>query len=131
MPNHLSEIIKLRIRDNGPITFAEFMELALYHPEHGYYSSSKTTIGKEGDFYTSPHVHTAYGSIVGNFIIKSFKNIDEESLSIVELGAGKGLLALDILNHIKSDYPEYYKYLNYHVVEQSDHFKNESKKNFN
>jgi SAM-dependent MidA family methyltransferase len=53
--NNLEEIITSQIRDSGPITFAEFMELALYHPLYGYYSSGINSIGKEGDFYTSPH----------------------------------------------------------------------------
>ncbi len=106
--NNLEEIIISRIRDSGPITFAEFMELALYHPLYGYYSSGINPIGKEGDFYTSPHVHSAFGKVLGNFIVKSFDVIREEKLTFIELGAGKGLLALDILNHIKSNNTDYY-----------------------
>ncbi len=104
--NNFTEIIKSQIRDLGPITFAEFMELALYHPTYGYYSSGKTNIGKEGDFYTSSNVHKSFGSVIGNFTIKSLDLIDEESLSIVELGAGKGTLALDVLNHLKNNSPK-------------------------
>jgi len=126
--NNLTEIIKSQINDSGPITFAEFMELALYHPSCGYYSSGNSHMGKEGDFYTSPHVHSAFGSVLGNFIIKSFDVIDEGNLTIIELGAGKGLLALDMLNHIKSNNPEHYEQSSYYIVEQSDHFQNESKK---
>ncbi|MCH7519674.1 MAG: SAM-dependent methyltransferase [Candidatus Dadabacteria bacterium] len=126
--NNLEEIITSQIRDSGPITFAEFMELALYHPVYGYYSSGISRIGKEGDFYTSPHVHSAFGKVLGNFIVKSFDVIREEKLTIIELGAGQGLLALDIFNHIKSNNPEYYDQSNYYIVEQSDRFQNESKK---
>lgn len=128
---NLTEIIKLRIKDEGPITFAEFMELALYHPNHGYYSSDRSKIGKEGDFYTSPHVHKAFGVVIGNFILKSFDLIDEENLSIIELGAGKGLLALDVLNHIKTNNPEQYEQTTYYMVEHSSFSKNESKKILN
>ena len=126
--NNLEEIITSQIRDSGPITFAEFMELALYHPVYGYYSSGISRIGKEGDFYTSPHVHSAFGKVLGNFIVKSFDVIREEKLTIIELGAGKGLLALDILNHIKSNNTDYYDQSNYYIVEQSDRLQDESKK---
>ena len=126
--NNITEIIKSQIRDLGPITFAEFMELALYHPGYGYYSSGNSRIGKEGDFYTSPYVHPAFGKVIANFIMKSFDIIDEEKLTIIELGAGKGLLALDVLTQIKSANPEQYDRSNYYIVEKSDHFRNESKK---
>ncbi|MCK5390819.1 MAG: SAM-dependent methyltransferase [Deltaproteobacteria bacterium] len=126
--NNLTEIIKSRIRDFGPITFAEFMEFALYHTDYGYYSSGNSRIGKEGDFYTSPHVHKSFGSVIGNFIIKSFDLIQQESLSIIELGAGKGVLALDILNHIKINNPKQYAQTTYYLAEQSNYSQNESKK---
>jgi len=126
--NNLIKIIKSQIRDFGPITFAEFMELALYHTQYGYYLSSNGRIGKEGDFYTSPHVHSAFGKVLANFIMKSFDILDEEKVTIIELGAGKGLLAIDILTHIKSNNPEQYDRSNYYIVEQSDHSKNESRK---
>ena len=54
--NALSEIIKTEIRKKGRLTFAEFMDLALYHPELGYYTSGEARIGKHGDYYTSPSV---------------------------------------------------------------------------
>jgi len=126
--NNPTQTIKSQIRDYGPITFAEFMETALYHPVYGYYSSINNPIGREGDFYTSPHVHKAFGSVIGNFIIKSFNFMDEEGLSIIELGAGRGILALDILNHIKTNNPKQYARTNYYLVEQSNDSRNESKK---
>ncbi len=124
--NKLKEIIKSAINEAGRITFAKFMELALYHPSYGYYTTGKSNIGKDGDFYTSPHVHRAFGSVIGNFIIKSFQLIDEDKLTIIELGAGKGFLALDILNHIKTQNKSYYERLNYYIVEKNNYSKNES-----
>ena len=125
---NLDEIIKSMIREKGSITFAKFMELALYHPTYGYYSSDNTNIGKEGDFYTSPHVHRALGSVIGNFIIKSIDLMDRESFSIIELGAGKGILALDVLNHLETSNPKQYEQTTYYLIEQSDYSRNESKK---
>jgi len=124
---NLTQRVKSIIRDKGPITFAEFMELALYDPGYGYYSSGNVNIGKEGDFYTSPHVHKAFGSAICNFIIKSFDLMNEDNLSIIELGAGKGILALDILNHLKTNNPKQYARTTYYIVEQSNYSKNISK----
>ncbi len=128
--NKLTEIIKSQIRDKGPITFAEFMELALYHPSYGYYSSGQASIGKKGDFYTSPHVHSAFGRVIGNFILKSFDYIEEENLAIIELGAGKGYLALDILDQIKDESNSYYDRITYYIVERSLHTEDYTKELF-
>ncbi|HEX9664995.1 MAG TPA: SAM-dependent methyltransferase [Thermodesulfobacteriota bacterium] len=104
---------------SGPITFAKFMQLALYHQGYGYYSSDRTRIGKEGDYYTSPCVHPAFGEIIGRFIYKVYKTLDIQEFTIVEMGAGKGYLALDVLDSIKRDQPEFYSNLNYLMVEIS------------
>ncbi len=49
----LVELIRRRIRSDGPASFRWFMEQALYHPEHGYYSSGRATIGRRGDYFTN------------------------------------------------------------------------------
>jgi len=51
------DIIKERIHKKGRITFAGFMEMALYYPKLGYYASSRERVGAEGDFFTSPATH--------------------------------------------------------------------------
>jgi SAM-dependent MidA family methyltransferase len=126
---HIRDIIETRIKERGPITFEEFMEIALYDPKDGYYSSGKANIGKEEDFYTSPYVHKVFGAIIADFIIKAFDLLEEQSLSIVELGAGKGVLARDILNHIKINFPDHYKHISYYSVEQSTGTVNEARNN--
>ena len=63
--NDLKYFIKDEILNNGPVTFADFMKYALYHPELGYYRSENVKIGKRGDFYTSPHVSPAFGEVLG------------------------------------------------------------------
>ena len=57
------EEIKRRINVKGAITFAEFMEAALYWPHGGYYTSGNPT-GAKGDFYTSPGAHSAFGALL-------------------------------------------------------------------
>jgi SAM-dependent MidA family methyltransferase len=115
--HELTQIIKDQINRNGPITFAKFMQLALYHEKYGYYRSETTRIGKEGDFYTSPCVHPAFGEIIGRFIHKVYKTLNIHEFTIVEMGAGKGYLALDVLDSIKRDHPGFYRNLNYLIVE--------------
>ena len=52
MPSWLAEAVR---SEGGRITFERFMELALYHPVHGYYTGHVSTIGKAGDFSTGDH----------------------------------------------------------------------------
>ena len=59
--NGVREIIAAELEHHGWIGFARFMELALYHPEGGYYQSSKSHIGRAGDFYTSVSVGSLFG----------------------------------------------------------------------
>ncbi|MFC1919447.1 hypothetical protein ACFLWX_01475 [Chloroflexota bacterium] len=62
--NQLEGIIAQRIREQGRITFAEFMEMALYFPKLGYYTSSKQKIGADGDFLTSPTTHPVFATLI-------------------------------------------------------------------
>ncbi|MGH7901336.1 MAG: class I SAM-dependent methyltransferase, partial [Thermodesulfobacteriota bacterium] len=117
--NELTELIQSHIKRQGPITFCKFTELALYHKDFGYYTAGRERIGKKGDFYTSPCVHPAFGEIIGRFIKRSSELVDAKNFTVVEMGAGKGYLALDILDSIKSNYPELYTNLRYLVSETS------------
>lgn len=119
--NSLTEIIKSGIRDKGRLNFEEFMELALYHPEYGYYTSGRERIGREGDFYTSPFVHSAFGRTLAGFITKAWETINAPQNGVIEMGAGKGLLASDILDSVKEDRPDLYEEAEYLIVERNPH----------
>ncbi|MGH9763565.1 MAG: SAM-dependent methyltransferase, partial [Blastocatellia bacterium] len=54
----------------GPITFRDFMDRALYDPEHGYYNTSRLKIGPEGDYYTSSNVHPSFGATLAGAFVK-------------------------------------------------------------
>ncbi|MGB6299081.1 MAG: class I SAM-dependent methyltransferase [Rivularia sp. (in: cyanobacteria)] len=102
------------------ITFAEYMDLALYHPEYGYYSQKATNLGKEGDFFTSVHL----GSDIGEMLAVQFAEMwsilgKTESFDLIEMGAGQGYLAADILNYIKQEYADFFKALKYTIIEKS------------
>ena len=89
--------IRRRITEHGPITFAEFMEVALYHPGEGYYTSGER-VGATGDFYTSPSVHPAFGALLAVQLFQMWEILGHPSpFTVAESGAGNGLLCRDIV----------------------------------
>ena len=88
-----------RIREQGRITFAEFMELALFWPNGGYYSNPDN-IGPKGDFYTSPSAHPAFGALVCVQVFQMWQLLDcPPTFWLVEMGAGGGLLCHDLVEY--------------------------------
>jgi SAM-dependent MidA family methyltransferase len=122
MDNNLKliEIIHDRI-DNSPqqrITFAEYMELALYHPQYGYYGSNTDPIGERGDFLTSPHLADDFGEIIAVQLHQIWQILGSPPLfSIVEMGAGQGLLAAQILTYSQRVYPDLFSSIDYSIIE--------------
>ncbi len=112
------DIINL-INRRGKITFADFMDLALYHPRHGYYTSEKEKIGKKGDYYTSSDVHSVFGELIARQLEQMWRLMGSNRFTIVEIGAGKGWLCHDILTFIKDEYPEFFEKVDYKIVEIS------------
>lgn len=107
--------------DNGVISFARFMELALYCPVYGYYEKERDTVGRRGDFYTNVSV----GSLFGELLASQFAEWLEEArgpkreVRIVEAGAHDGRLAKDIVLWVRRRRPELYPVLQYVIVEPS------------
>ena len=93
--------VRRRIRERGKITFAEFIEIALYWPQGGYYSGQEP-VGAQGDYYTSPAVHPAFGSLLAVQLFQMWREIGRpEIFTVLELGAGNGLLCRDITTYAK------------------------------
>ena len=115
----LSDIVKREIEDRGGISFRRFVELSLFHPRFGYYSSGRAAIGKGGDFYTAPSVHRSFGETLSRFAAASRELLGEERLRILEFGASGGGLALDILEALRRDCPDVYGGIDYAMVETS------------
>lgn len=114
----LSEIIIQRIHQEGLISFRDFMEMALYYPEKGYYTSPQNKIGKTGDFYTSSNITPAFGAMIGRQIEEMWDISGGNTFTIVEYGAGTGVLCHDILNYLKNN-KQLYDQLNYCIIEKS------------
>ncbi len=118
IPALRKEIVNL-INKRGKITFADFMELALYHPEHGYYTSGKEKIGKKGDYYTSSDVHPVFGELIARQLEQMWRLMGKGWFTVVEMGAGKGRFCYDIINFIKKKFPEFFEEVDYKIVEIS------------
>ena len=110
------------------------MSMALYYPEFGYYANPDAVIGREGDFYTSPHLHPIFGSVVCRQLIEMWEIMGRPSLfHAVEMGAGAGYLCKDILDYLyktvnhsdgHKDERDFVTSLKYVIVEPYGHFEN-------
>lgn len=103
MPSSLAERLRDRIRREGPISFADFMEAALYDPEEGYYSRG-AWIGEGGDFVTSPSVSPAFAATLTRLFARDAREI-EGPLDFVEVGAGEGAFLSDFAAALGRDAP--------------------------
>ena len=117
--------ISSEITRTGPIPFVRFTELALYHPQFGYYmrqpdGADRERIGWSGDFYTSSDVHP----ILGRALATQARQMDKllgcpTPFMIVEMGAGKGLLARDCLAAIHVEQDDFASRVRYVLIERS------------
>jgi SAM-dependent MidA family methyltransferase len=114
----LSEIIIQRIKNEGPIPFRDFMEMALYYPQLGYYTSAKDKIGKQGDYYTSCTLSPVYGALIARQLEEMWVLSGSGAFTIVEYGAGTGALCKAILDSLKSK-TAFYEQLKYCIIEKS------------
>ena len=88
------ELLAAEIARNGPVSFRRFMEVALYHSEHGYYRRARDPFGKEGDFYTAEQIQPVFGILVASYIAELYRQMGEpRDFTIVELGSGRGEMA--------------------------------------
>ena len=120
--HRLKQIILAKIQANSDkrITFAEFMALALYHPDDGYYSSGQVAIGAEGDFFTASSLGPDFGELLAEQLAEIWVILDHpQPFQVVEMGAGLGDLAIDILNYWQSNYPDLLQNLEYSIIEES------------
>lgn len=127
--NELTELITKKIANqSGRISFADFMEAALYEPGLGYYAANNNIFGEQGDFLTAPEISDLFGVCIARQCTPVLKEIGTGD--ILEIGAGSGVLAASILNELaeQNSLPE-----KYFILERSeslrDRQKNEIKKN--
>jgi len=110
--------IKKQIEKKGRITFAEFMDIALYWPGKGYYTSENVRWGKDGDYLTSIDVSPVFGRLLAYQINEMWQNLGSPpQFSIIEVGAGREELSFHIRDTIKKLFPEFYKAVDFQLVD--------------
>ncbi|MEN2993899.1 MAG: SAM-dependent methyltransferase [Thermodesulfovibrio sp.] len=98
----LKDLIIKKIKENGPIPFDDFMQMALYCPDLGYYTKPDIKIGRQGDFFTASHLGSVFGLILSRQIEIFYQKLKyPETFIITEIGPGMGFLAKDILESIE------------------------------
>jgi NADH dehydrogenase [ubiquinone] 1 alpha subcomplex assembly factor 7 len=114
----LFDLLAQRIRRQGPLSVAEFMEEALGHPELGYYRT-RDPLGRQGDFITAPEVSQIFGELIGLWCADAWESCGRpDPVLLVELGPGRGTLMADALRALKVA-PAFRAAARLHLVETS------------
>ncbi|MBI3491295.1 MAG: SAM-dependent methyltransferase [Acidobacteria bacterium] len=129
----ISDWLTELLRERGPLTVAAFMDLALYHPEFGYYARGAQRSGRAGDFFTSVDVGPLFGELLEIQLAEMAEWLRQSSVAghqspvtsrqppfdLVEAGAGNGRLSADILRAARRGDPAFYDAMRLHLVEVS------------
>lgn len=122
-PGHepeLLELIRAEIRSGGPMTFARFMELALYEPGLGYYATGTRGPGRDADFLTAPESHPLFGWAVARQLEEAWERLGKPApFTVRELGAGRGALAAGIVEGLGRSGSPLRDALRYRIAERS------------
>lgn len=120
MTTPLKTLLLDTLRRSGPITFARYMTLCLYHPEHGYYMQGRERTGVRGDYFTSSDLHPVFTRLIARQAAEMWENLDRPArFTWVEMGAGRGLFAQDFLEWVQRVTPELGMALEYVAVESA------------
>jgi SAM-dependent MidA family methyltransferase len=122
-------LIRDRIRASGPLTVAQFVDLALYHEDLGYYARAGQRSGRAGDFFTSVDLGPAFGELLAVQLAEMRQILAgaphparhgaPPGFDLVEAGAGNGRLARDILDYAAAHNPAFHDAIRLHLVERS------------
>jgi len=92
-----------KIKAEGPITVAEYMTLCLLDPIDGYYPT-RDPLGSDGDFITAPEISQMFGEVIGLWCLQSWQDMGRpETVQLIELGPGRGIMMSDILRAANLD----------------------------
>ena len=114
MASELQQRISERIQRGGPITFAEYMRMALYESDYGYYVTGPTKVGWEGDYYTSTDVSPFFANCMGRQLQQMWEKLRRPApFVVVEQGAGRGHLAQGVRAWAQQEAPDFNAALDY------------------
>jgi SAM-dependent MidA family methyltransferase len=117
--SNMRQIMVKEVSQHGVITFARFMELALYCPNFGYYERQDVSPGRGGDFYTSVSVGSLFGELLASQFAQWLEIMAGNQYQLVEAGAHDGRLAGDILGWLQRYRPALMPSLEYWILEPS------------
>jgi SAM-dependent MidA family methyltransferase len=132
--SELLTLIAARISESPErhITFADYMDWALYEPALGYYTAQRQKIGAGGDFVTSPHLGADFGELLAEQFLDLWVSLERPSpFYVIEMGAGQGLIAADVLHYLResctskvhpspsSKYAAFWDALEYIIIEKA------------
>jgi SAM-dependent MidA family methyltransferase len=101
LSDSLSSHIREEIRIDGVIPFSSYMEMALYQPGLGYYSAGLHKLGESGDFITAPELGSLFAACLAQQVTELADSLGD--YDILEVGAGSGQLAVDLLKELAPD----------------------------
>ena len=111
---------KIRQSPKSQLTFADYMDVVLYDPQYGYYSSGAVEIGSKGDFFTAVSLGKDFGELLAIQLFQMWQSLHcPNNFSLVEMGAGNGDLAKDIINYLQEHHSDFISVLNYIIIEKS------------
>lgn len=115
-PGPLEREIRRLIKVAGPMPVSRYMQLALAHPQYGYYTT-RDPLGREGDFITAPEVSQMFGELLGLWVAQVWKQMGgPKELRLVELGPGRGTMMVDALRAMRVA-PALHQTATVHLVE--------------
>ncbi len=114
----LETIVREGIAAEGPLSVARFMQLALAHPQHGYYSKGDP-LGVAGDFTTAPEISQMFGELIGLWLAEAWQAQGSPSpFALIEMGAGRGTLLADALR-ATAKVPNFHAAMRLRIIESN------------
>ncbi|RMF98138.1 MAG: hypothetical protein D6734_00795 [Candidatus Schekmanbacteria bacterium] len=124
------DFINLLFLGRKRISFDEYVDFVLHHPEYGYYGKSNKRRGLGEDFYTAPLLSFAFGKCISNFLISTLRFFpSNKKLTILDVGAGNGMLLKDIFSSLSAEREKNIQFF-FCAVEQKDILRNEIEERF-
>src|ERR1700759_1132435 len=105
-----------KLLSSGDLSFRDFVELALYPPSLGYYAGSRSPVGKEGDYVTSPTLTPAFSFGIGRLVAEFRERVGDAPPAVVDGGCGDGLLLRDVVASLP---PEFVARASFHGVDRA------------
>lgn len=118
----LVDVIRAEMARDGRLTFARYMELALYHQDFGYYLGAGVRAGARGDFLTAPELSPLFGHAVARQLLQVWQALGgPPEFVVTEYGAGRGRLAHAVFEAAQAESPHFGAALRYVLHEVNPH----------